>query len=131
MNSVFIDGMVVDLERIERVNRTLGYVPEVVKQRRDVALARSRNFVDRAVQSARTGRGADIPGLFPWTLRFVLGGLGAMRRQGSVLASYLLFHKRYARDLIELGYGDTMRRREDILKFLGYDPADIAHNESA
>ncbi|QNM98330.1 patatin-like phospholipase family protein [Chitinimonas koreensis] len=122
MNSVFIDGMEVDLERIARVNRTLSFVPDEVKHRRDVQLREVEILVIapskplEQIASRHTGR-------FPWTMRFVLGGLGALKRQGSVLASYLLFHRRYARDLIELGYTDAMRRRDDILKFLGYDPA--------
>jgi NTE family protein len=121
MNSVFIDGMEVDLERIARVNRTLSFVPEEVKASKGVALREVEILVIspskplEQIASRHTSH-------FPWTLRFVLGGLGALRRQGSVLASYLLFHRKYARDLIELGYTDAMRRREDILRFLGYDP---------
>ena len=121
MNSVFIDGMEVDLERIARVNRTLSFVPHEVKERRDVAL-REVDILVIAPSKPLELIAARHAGHFPWTMRFILGGLGALRRQGSVLASYLLFHRRYARDLIELGYTDTMRRREDILRFLGYDP---------
>jgi len=114
--------MEVDLERIARVNRTLSFVPEEVKGRRDVQLREVEMLIIspskplETIASRHTAR-------FPWTLRFVLGGLGALKRQGSVLASYLLFHRRYARDLIELGYTDAMRRRGDIIRFLGYDPA--------
>ncbi|MBV8657113.1 MAG: patatin-like phospholipase family protein [Burkholderiales bacterium] len=128
MNSVFIDGMEVDLERIARVNRTLSFVPKEVKERRDVAL-REVDILVIAPSKPLEQIAARHTGHFPWTMRFILGGLGALRRQGSVLASYLLFHRRYARDLIELGYSDTMRRREDILRFLGYDPNAPASSE--
>ncbi|MBL8509358.1 patatin-like phospholipase family protein [Chitinimonas sp. JJ19] len=128
MNSIFIDGMEVDLERIARVNRTLSFVPEEVKGRQDVQLREVEMLIIspskplETIASRHTAR-------FPWTMRFVLGGLGALKRQGSVLASYLLFHRRYARDLIELGYTDAMRRRGDIIRFLGYDPAALPPTE--
>jgi len=46
--------------------------------------------------------------------------VGAMKRTGSNLLSYLLFEKAYCRALIRLGYTDTMARREDLTRFLGY-----------
>jgi NTE family protein len=44
--------------------------------------------------------------------------VGAMRRSGANLVSYLLFEKGFCRALIELGYQDAMRRREEILALL-------------
>ncbi len=54
----------------------------------------------------------------PWTIRFLLRGIGAMNRNGSTLASYLLFEKGYCQALIDLGYEDTMARRPEVLEFL-------------
>src|SRR6266516_4281972 len=54
----------------------------------------------------------------PWTVRFLLRGIGAMNRNGSNLASYLLFESGYCRALIDLGYQDTMARRAEVLEFL-------------
>lgn len=128
MNSVFIDGMEVDLERIGRVNRTLSFIPEDVRHSADVNLREVDILVISPSKSLEQIAARHI-GQFPWTMRFALGGLGALKRQGSVLISYLLFHKRYARDLIELGYTDALRRRADILRFLGYDADTIKDTE--
>lgn len=130
MNSIFIDGMEVDLERITRVNRTLSFIPQSIRDGSEVNLKEVEMLVispSKPLEQIASRHAMH----FPWTLRFVLGGLGALKRQGSVLASYLLFHRHYTRDLIELGYNDAMRRREDILHFLGYDPAALAAEEES
>jgi NTE family protein len=43
---------------------------------------------------------------------------GALTRRGSNLVSYLLFEKEYCRALIRLGYDDTLRRRDELMRFL-------------
>jgi NTE family protein len=54
---------------------------------------------------------------FPPAVRFLLRAVGAMNRNGSNLASYLLFESPFCRALIELGYHDTMARRDEMLAF--------------
>ena len=41
-----------------------------------------------------------------------------MRRRGANLVSYLLFDKAYCRALIDLGYQDAMKRKDEIMAFL-------------
>ena len=48
----------------------------------------------------------------------MLRGIGAMNRKGSALASYLLFESDYTRALIDMGYRDTLARRDEVLRFL-------------
>ncbi len=120
MNSVFIDGMETDLERLTRVNRTISYIDQAIVERGEVQL-RPVQVLSICPSKPLEQLAARHSRHFPRGMRFLLGGLGALKRQGSVLTSYVLFNKYYARDLIDLGYQDAMARREDILRFLGYD----------
>ena len=47
----------------------------------------------------------------PRTIRLFYRDIGAMRRDGAALLSYVLFEEPFCRALIELGYKDTMPRR--------------------
>jgi NTE family protein len=58
----------------------------------------------------------------PRTISLFYRSLGAMRRDGSALLSYVLFEEPFCRALIELGYQDTMRRMPQILQFIGAEP---------
>ncbi len=59
-------------------------------------------------------------------LRHLLRGIGATGNTGWDLISYLAFDPIYVGKLIELGYGDTMARRNEIEAFLGTDVQDSA-----
>jgi NTE family protein len=64
------------------------------------------------------GVAAHYVGALPRPVRALLEVLGANRSGGAGLASYLLFEAPYTRALIDLGYGDTMARREEVMDFL-------------
>ena len=60
-------------------------------------------------------------GDLPWTIRLLMRTIGAMRKGGATLASYMLFDKKYCQALIDMGYQDTIKRREEIAIF--FDPS--------
>jgi NTE family protein len=57
----------------------------------------------------------------PATIRFLMRSIGAMRKGGATLASYMLFDYRYCNALIDMGYNDLMARREEIQIFFSPD----------
>lgn len=117
LDSIFLDTLEADLERLQRINRTLSLMSP--QQRADSGLglrpvdvlliAPSEDIQQIAARHRRS---------LPLSLRMLLRGVGASHRRGSSLVSYLLFEQSYCRELIDLGYRDTMRRRFDVVDFL-------------
>jgi hypothetical protein len=58
----------------------------------------------------------------PRALRALLRVIGARGRGGAQLASFLMFESSYTRELIDLGHADGLKRRAELLEFLGGDP---------
>lgn len=117
LNSIFLDGMDVDLERLQRINKTLGLIPRrrlvdgtELKPVEVLTICPSRDISKIAQSHAHH---------MPRMLRYFMGGIGAMKDDGTSLLSYLLFEQAYCRELIALGYNDTLKRREDLVRFLG------------
>lgn len=115
LNSIFLDSLEVDLERLQRINRTVSLMPEDVREavnlrHVDVLVIAPSQPLDRIAERYAKR--------LPWTIRLLMRGVGAMRRSGANLISYLLFEEGYCSALIELGYKDALNRKEEILAFL-------------
>ncbi|HKW39164.1 MAG TPA: patatin-like phospholipase family protein [Burkholderiales bacterium] len=121
LNSIFLDSLNADIELVQRINRTISLIPTEkvreaglpLRQIKVLVISPSQPIERMVVRHANE---------LPWTVRFLLRGIGAMNRNGSNFASYLLFESGYCKALIELGYQDTMVRRAELLEFLGPRP---------
>ncbi|HXJ52184.1 MAG TPA: patatin-like phospholipase family protein [Burkholderiales bacterium] len=122
LNSIFLDSLLVDIERLERINRTLKLIPpEALKdsQLRPVKVL----FITPSQPLERIA--ARFVHELPPSVRFILRPTGALNRSGSNLASYLLFEEAFCRALIELGYDDTMRRDAEVHQFFDHSEGRI------
>jgi NTE family protein len=118
LNSIFLDSLESDLERLQRINRTIEMIPSDVLERTGYPLQHvDFRLLSPSVELERIA--VRYAQELPRTIRVLLSAVGAMRRSGSNLLSYLLFEKSYCRALIQLGYQDTMARKDDLLTFLG------------
>ncbi len=117
LSSIFLDTLAVDLERLARINDTLGLVDPAQRRAAGMPLRQIETLVIQPSQRLDTIAGRH-GGSLPRLLRTVLRGLGTMRREGSTLLSYLLFEPGFTRALIELGYHDAMARRAELKAFL-------------
>jgi NTE family protein len=117
LNSIFLDSLNVDIERLQRINKTISLIPREQLTQGGLPLRPVKVMVispSRQIERIAAMHVRDLPP----TIRFLLRAVGAMNRNGSNLASYLLFEKSFCRALIELGYEDTMARRGEMLDFL-------------
>jgi NTE family protein len=128
LSGIFLDVLAVDIERMERINRTLALLPEAQRQAtplrpvQALVIAPSQRLDDIAAEHIDA---------LPRPVRVLLGAVGVRSRlarhgpRGAALASYLLFESRYTRALIALGQSDTLARREEVMAFFGGQPAPL------
>jgi NTE family protein len=115
MSSIFLDSLASDIERLEKINQiTAALSPQ---ERAAVGLREVETLVISPSQRL-DGVASHFVGALPRPVRALLEVLGAHRSGGASLASYLLFEAPYTRALIDLGYGDTLARREEVMSFL-------------
>ena len=114
MSSIFLDSLAADVERLQRVNRTLG---RMAPEARAGTGQRAVKLLVIAPSERLDAIAARHSASLPAPVRALLGALGALESRGAALASYLLFEAGYTRELIRLGERDTLARRSDVLDF--------------
>jgi NTE family protein len=125
LNSIFLDSLMVDIERLERINRTVRLIPPERLAESNVHLRSVKVLFITPSQPIERIAARFLHEL-PGTVRFVLRPTGALNRSGSNLASYLLFEEPFCRALIDLGYKDTVARQNEVREFFGLEES-VAH----
>lgn len=121
LSNIFLDSLAVDVERLQRINKTLMLLPDEVREHTPLkpievlVIAPSQRLDDIA--------GRHLHAL-PAPVRTMLRGVGVsgegQSARGSALASYLLFESAFTRELIALGQADALARREEVESFFGW-----------
>jgi NTE family protein len=114
LNSIFLDSLMVDIERMERINRTVKLIPPEAQTNSTLRPIKVL-FITPSQPLERIA--ARFLHELPRTVRFILRPTGALNRSGSNLASYLLFEESFCRALIDLGYQDTVSREAEVRDF--------------
>ena len=118
LNSIFLDNLDVDAERLRRINYLLGRVPE---SRRWMLTEKEVKLLVLRPSSDIGKVAADFEHSMPASVRYLIRGLGTRRVSSSDLVSYLLFESDYLSKLIELGERDAERNWLQIRRFLEPD----------
>jgi NTE family protein len=117
LDTLFMDGLYSDLERITRVNELIDSVPESY---RSGAVADVRPIDTMLVVPSQDLREIAFRHRqeLPVTIRALLRGIGGKSPGENKLLSFLLFEKAYTRELIALGYRDAMTVIDELLEFV-------------
>lgn len=118
LDTLFSDSLYADLERAERINRTVDHLhpnaidPEAPSLRAldTYLLAPSQpptRFLEQHIDQV------------PRSIRWLMKTLGNGNEEGGQLLSYLMFEGMYARELIALGKKDVVEQAEALRAFLG------------
>jgi NTE family protein len=121
LSGIFLDALAVDVERLQRINRTLALLTD------EARLATPLRPIE-ALVIAPSQRLDDIAarhlGSLPAPVRGLLRAIGVSGQgraaQGAALASYLLFESGYTRELMALGAADVLARKDEVLRFFGW-----------
>jgi NTE family protein len=120
LNSIFLDNLDVDAERLRRINYLLGRVPE---SRRWLLTEKEVKLLVLRPSSDIGKVAKDYERSMPASVRYLIRGLGTRRISSSDLVSYLLFESDYLSKLIALGERDAERNWLQIRRFLDHEEA--------
>ncbi|MBD3652816.1 patatin-like phospholipase family protein [Kangiella sp.] len=122
LDSIFIDSLESDIERMMRVNELLAHIPERDIVREQLTLKPVDTFIISPSVDPMELAGQYFKNL-PRGLRFFFKRIGVDDENGESILSYLLFDKSFTSHLIELGYQDAMKQQHNILNFFDYEPS--------
>jgi NTE family protein len=117
LDTLFMDGLYSDLERMTRINQLIDAVPPA---KRKGALMKMRAIDTMVIVPSKDLRAIAYKHRkeMPKPVRALLRGISARNRSDNPLLSFLLFEQAYTQELIELGYNDAMSERDQLLDFV-------------
>ncbi len=121
MSSIFLDALAIDIERLRRINQTLMLIPPEARAHTSL---RPVDLLVIAPSERLDVIAARHVGALPGAVRRLFGvsaGANGSDIKGAALASYLLFDTAFTRELMALGRADTLRQRQEVKRFFGWE----------
>ena len=113
LDTLFLNSLQSDIERMERMNRTLmegnSGNSERLKVIEHLVISPSEDIANIAMKHF-----LELPKSFRIALRF----LGMAKANSRRFISYLMFTQTFCQELIDLGYKDAMAQKNELLEFL-------------
>ncbi|HSG58482.1 MAG TPA: patatin-like phospholipase family protein [Woeseiaceae bacterium] len=117
LDTLFMDGLYSDLERMTRINQLIDAVPPA---HRSGALGRMRAIDTMLIVPSQDLRAIahEHRRQLPFAIRALLRGISGGHAGEDRLLSFLLFEAAYTRDLMRLGYEDAMNVKDSLVDFV-------------
>ena len=117
LDTLFMDGLYSDLERITRINELLDSVPDATIDIGETTMRPIDTMLIVPSEDLRELANKHRAEL-PFAIRALLRGVGGSNPGENRLLSFLLFEQAYTRELIKLGYHDAMKVKDELLDFV-------------
>lgn len=118
LNALFFHSIDEDIERFQRINRTLSILTDEQLAREPDQLRKIPILVIKPEEDIGL-MASELYSHFPRSVRHLLRGLGSSDLENWDLMSYLAFEKDYIHALLKLGYRDAVAKESEILEFFG------------
>jgi NTE family protein len=116
LDTLFLDGLYSDLERMTRINQL---IDSVKPEHRSGSLTSMRAIDTMLIVPSEDLRVIAYKHRqeLPFALRALLRGISGKKPSENRLLSFLLFEQAYTRELINLGYNDAMKVKDQLRDF--------------
>ncbi|UOF02011.1 patatin-like phospholipase family protein [Bdellovibrio reynosensis] len=114
LHTLMMDGMEIDIERIERINEN---IEKLTETQRATLSVRPIKYLwicpSREVGEVAADKLQNLPPM----IRYLLKGLGSLH-DATEIASFLLFEAEYCKQLLQLGFEDGMKQKDQIRRLI-------------
>jgi NTE family protein len=116
LDTLFMDGLYSDLERVTRINDMLDSMPDATPVAESIGYRSIDTMLivpSKDLQEIARKHRAELP----FAIRALLRGVGGENK----LLSFLMFERAYTRELIKLGYRDAIKVKDQLRAFVNGD----------
>ncbi len=124
LSSIFLDGVSTDVERLERINGLLARMSPEQRSGQPLRLVNTFSITpSRSLDTVAMEHIDQMPRAVRTLFRVLGVSSGSSASNGGALVSYLLFEAAYTRELVKLGYADSMHRIDEVQAFFKETPS--------
>jgi NTE family protein len=117
LDTLFMDGLYSDLERVTRINELIDTYPEEKVELGETTMRPIDTMLIVPSEDLRLIAHKHRAEL-PFAIRALLRSVGGANPGENRLLSFLLFERAYTRELMALGYRDAMNVKDELVDFV-------------